>query len=160
MAAGRVLRKAWRHLVASRPSVPGSLLLLAIACAAPVAHAGEHAPQAARCIAENSGAASLECLEKTYWQAQGEIRRMEAAIIARLARERKAGTLTASHHEMAVSSLRDAARQFDRFSARQCDFAQGASGAVASGGGQVRWSCLIELADWRIQYLGTRLPGS
>ena len=120
---------------------------------ATLAHGGGHAARAERCIAENSGADSAACLEKVHAQTQQEIRRLQRAILARLARQREAGELTETHHQLAVSSLRAATKSYAGFSAQQCDFAVGASGAMASGSAQVRWSCLIRLADSRISYL-------
>lgn len=123
------------------------------------AYGGGHAARAERCIAENSGADSVACLERLHQQTQRKIRRLESTILARLERRREAGELTETHHQLAVSSLREAAKAYAGFSARQCDFAVGASGAVASGSAQVRWSCLIRLADSRIRDLDAILSG-
>jgi hypothetical protein len=124
---------------------------------APTAHAQDHVLAVEKCISENSGAASVDCLEKIFWKTQKKIGILEEAILTRLAKKREADDLTSVHYVLAVSSLKDASKKFVKFSERQCDFALGASGAVASGSGIVRWSCLIQLNDWRIQYLSAVL---
>ena len=124
--------------------------------AAPV-RGGEHDAAAKQCIAENGGAGSIDCLERLYYQTERDITRLEKKIIAHLRHQRKNDELTGTHFELAVSSLKDASTKFRTFSARQCDYAVGASGAVASGSGQVRWRCLIELNDWRIWRLAGEL---
>ncbi|MFT3777909.1 MAG: hypothetical protein QM772_06465 [Ottowia sp.] len=116
-------------------------------------HAQAHTLVVKQCIAENSGASSIDCLEKSFRETQRNIARLEKGILDKLKRKLRANDITKTHYELAVSSLVDASKKFARFGERQCDFSIGASGAVASGSGQVRWSCLIQLNDWRIQYL-------
>jgi len=131
------------------------LFLLAALCFAFFQQAYAHNNRVAvkQCIEENSGADSIECLQKIFWKTQQNIAKLEKAILNHLTKQWQADNLTQTHYQMAVSSLRDASKKFAKFSERQCDFAIGESGAVASGSAQVRWSCLIELNDWRIQYL-------
>jgi hypothetical protein len=118
-----------------------------------IASAQQHDASVEECIAGHSGADSLECLEKKFFQAQKRMASLEKKIRGQLNILFKIHNLTGAHHEMAVSSLKDASRKFAKFSERQCDFATGASGAAASGAGQIRWSCLIQLNDWRIRHL-------
>ena len=106
-----------------------------------------------RCIVENSGLGSVECLEAIFWDTQRSIARLEKTLLAGLRQQRQAGELTGTHHELAVAALADAAKKFESFRERQCDFALGASGAAASGAERVRWQCRIRLNAWRIEYL-------
>ena len=106
-----------------------------------------------RCIAANSGAGSVACLEAIFWGTQRSIARQEKALLAGLRQQRQAGELTGTHHELAAAALADAAKKFESFRERQCDFALGASGAAASGAEQVRWQCRIRLNAWRIEFL-------
>ena len=110
------------------------------------------------CASKSSGAGLSECLENIFLETQQDIRRSEKAVLYKLKKQRQAGDLMDTNYELAVSSLNDASKKFAKFSERQCDFAVGASGAVASGSSQVRWRCLIRLNDWRIQYLKSVLP--
>jgi hypothetical protein len=116
-------------------------------------HAQNHTLAVDQCITENSGADSVDRLQNIYWKIQRSISKQEHVILVKLKKKRQADDLTDTHYKLAVSSLMDASKKFTKFRERQCDFAVGASGAVASGSGQVRWSCLIRLADWRFQYL-------
>ncbi|MDR2173311.1 MAG: hypothetical protein LBE32_03795, partial [Burkholderiales bacterium] len=104
--------------------------------------AQDHAAAAEQCIAENSGASSLDCLQKIYRQIQQEIAGLQKTIQIRLKEKRQAGDLIQTHYESAFSSLADASKKYAAFSERQCDFESAASGAAASGYGQVRWRCL------------------
>ena len=129
-------------------------LIFSALCVLPVAaQAHDHAAAMERCIAEQSGAPSVACLEAVFWDTQRHIARLEKTLLAGLRQQRQAGELTGTHHELAASSLVDAAKKYEAFRERQCDFALGASGAAASGAEQVRWQYRIRLNDWRIDYL-------
>jgi len=131
-----------------------SLIFLALCfTCSQASSAQDHALAVEQCIAENSGAESAECLQKIFRKNKRNIANLEKAILRELKQKRRADDLGDAHYRLAVSSLKDSSKKFAAFSEQQCDFATGASGAVASGGGQVRWSCLIRLGDWRIQYL-------
>jgi hypothetical protein len=113
----------------------------------------DHSLFAERCIAANSGADSVKCLEDVFYKTEYEIAQLERRILAKLKHQRRTGAIGSAHHELAVSSLKEASAKFRKFSERHCDFVLGASGAVASGSGQVRWRCLIRLNDLRIKDL-------
>lgn len=129
------------------------LLLCALGATAQAAPPQNHDAAVRQCIAENSGAGSVDCLKSIFWETQRTHARLEKALLGMLKKQRQADELTPTHHQLAVSSLADAARKFEAFRERQCDFALGASGSVASGAEQVRWQCRIRLNDWRTQYL-------
>lgn len=74
-----------------------------------------------------------------------------------MAKKQQINSITETHYNLAISSLTDASEQFVKFAEYQCNYAVGASGAVASGSRQINLSCLIQLNDWRIQYLKTIL---
>lgn len=105
------------------------------------------------CIAANSGAGSVQCLTQLYSESRSELRRLEDRIAARSAERSRDGRITATHHEQAVSAMRDAARRYGKFSERQCDFEVGYSGAAASGAQQVFYRCLLRLDQARRDYL-------
>lgn len=127
-----------------------ALLLLVLPT---LAQARDFPAEGAACIAANSGAESVQCLTQLYYQSNGELRRLEDRIVARSAERQRVDLITATHHQQAVSALRDAARRYARFSERQCDFEVGYSGAAASGARQVFFRCLLRLNEGRRDYL-------
>lgn len=139
----------WRGYI--RVMIP--VLLVVGLLGAPGAQAGDSAALVEDCIAANSGAGSVACLEKVMVTSQKEIARLEADLLGRLLSKVNRDDITHAHYKQAVSSLAHAAKRFEQFRESQCDFVVGASGAVASGSQQVRYSCRIELNDWRIAYL-------
>ena len=105
------------------------------------------------CFGSYSGAGSVDCLEHLYHNTNLQIRRMENQIVAQSRKRWLDGAITGTHDELAVSSMRDAARRFKKFSERQCDFEIGFSGAAASGSGQVWYKCLLKFNEERKAYL-------
>ncbi|WP_374350320.1 lysozyme inhibitor LprI family protein [Chitinimonas sp.] len=110
----------------------------------------DYPARAEECIAANSGAGSIDCLQSLFYVTTGRIAGLENGIAKKLASKRHRDEITPTHHQYALAALRDAGRKFSRFAARQCEFSVGASGAVASGSGQVYWSCRIRLNAQRI----------
>jgi hypothetical protein len=102
---------------------------------------------------DDSGAGTVACMKSLYDDSTLEIRRLEDQIVARARQRRQRNDIFDSQAAQAVSSLRDAARRFKKFSVRQCDFETGYSGAVASGFGEVRFGCLLQLNEERKAYL-------
>ncbi|WP_157462805.1 hypothetical protein [Curvibacter gracilis] len=133
------------------------LLGLSLLCGTQNSRGQDHALAVDQCIAERSGADSVICIEKIKQNSQAELRRLERATVLKLKKQSTAGDITVTHYQMAVSALNKASTEFARFSAHQCEFSVGASGAVASGSGQVRGACHVQLNDWRIQYLKMEL---
>jgi hypothetical protein len=113
----------------------------------------DYVAEAEGCIAANSGAGSVECLQRLYQDSNLEIRRLENRIVANSRKREQDGTITGAHREQAASSMRDAARRFRKFSERQCSFEVGYAGAAASGARQVFFSCLLRFNEERKAYL-------
>ncbi|MGE9763986.1 lysozyme inhibitor LprI family protein [Pseudomonas sp. PDM20] len=127
-----------------------ALLLLALPA---LALARDFPAEGEDCIAANSGADSVQCLTQLYYQSNLELHHLEERLVERSAQRLRDDQITRTHHEQAVSSLRDAARRYAKFSERQCDFAVGYAGAAASGAQQVFYSCLLRLNQQRRDYL-------
>lgn len=113
----------------------------------------DYIADAEECITANSGAGSTDCLRRLYYESNLEIRRLEDQIVAQSRKREQDDTITEAHHEQAVSSMRDAARKFGKFSERQCSFEVGYAGAVASGARQVFFRCLLRFNEERKGYL-------
>ncbi|QRY78943.1 DUF1311 domain-containing protein [Pseudomonas sp. PDNC002] len=111
------------------------------------------------CIAGNSGAASVECLERLYYESNQEIRRLEDRFVAQARQRRRNDDIGETHYALAVSAMRDASRRFQKFSERQCDAEVAYFGGVASGYGQGRFTCLLNLNEGRKAYLRRMLKG-
>lgn len=110
------------------------------------------------CIATNSGADSVICLQQLEAGLQQKIRRQQAALQKRWRSLRDAGELTETHYQVAVTESRLANRAFLQFTTNQCQAMTGARGAVASGYGQVYWTCRIDWAQQRLAYLLRQKP--
>ncbi|MDN6857087.1 DUF1311 domain-containing protein [Pseudomonas sp. CAN2814] len=134
-----------------------ALLLLALPA---LAMARDFPAEGEECIAANSGAGSVQCLTELYYQSNHELRRLEDRLVAQSAQRLRDDRITRTHHEQAVSSLRDAARRYAKYSERQCDFEVGYSGAAASGAQQVFYRCLLRLNQGRRDYLLAALKDS
>lgn len=116
-----------------------------------------HTSAIEECIIANSGVDSIECLESIFFETKQDIIKLEKKIIDNIAKKQQTNSITETHYNLAISSLSDASENFFKFAEYQCNYSVGASGAVASGGSQINLSCLIQLNDWRIQYLETIL---
>lgn len=137
-----------------RPVKCAYFLCSVLWCAAAAqAHGHDHAKQADNCIAANSGADSVECLEKLLYETKAQIGWLENSLHATLRHALKIDDIGNTHFLMGATGLRDASKKFYEYSERQCDFDLGLSGAGASGSGQVYYSCLIRLNDDRANYL-------
>jgi hypothetical protein len=132
------------------------ILLLVICISSPVVMA-EWVSSAGTCIAENSGAGSIECLEKLYQLTEDEILELDKKILDSLETKLKQNDITQVHYQSALSSLKKSVRKFKSYRNDSCDFAANYSGAVASGYQQVRWKCLIEKNQLRIVFLKNQL---
>lgn len=127
-----------------------ALLLLVLPT---LAQARDFPAEGEACIAANSGADSVQCLTQLYYQSNRELRGLEDRLVTRSAERQREGQITSTHHQLAASALRDAARRYARFSERQCDFEVGYAGAAASGAQQVFYACLLRLNEGRRDYL-------
>lgn len=134
-----------------------ALLLLALPV---LAVARDFPAEGEACIAANSAADSVHCLTQLYYQSNHELRRLEDRLVAYSTQRLRDDRITRTHHEQAVSSLRDAARRYATFSERQCDFEVCYSGAAASGAQQVFYRCLLRLNQGRRDYLQGALNGA
>lgn len=105
------------------------------------------------CIAAHSGADSVDCLKAIADAAAAEREALEAAILARAQARRDVDDIGETHHRLATSALHAAAQAFAAYAEHQCEAEVGLAGAVASGSGQVHWSCRIRLEDDRIAHL-------
>jgi uncharacterized protein YecT (DUF1311 family) len=132
------------------------ILLLVIFISSSVVIAKEMS-SAATCIAENSGAGSIECLEKLYQSTEDELLTLDKHILDSLESKLKQNDITQVHYQSALSSLKKSAVKFKSYRDSSCDFAANYSGAVASGYQQVRWTCLIEKNQLRIVFLKNQL---
>ena len=121
-----------------------SIILVGGIVFSPVAIAHYEENLAQQCIAKNSGSDGLICLEKVFNQTQQEMYRTEKELRRKLTERHATETITATHYRQGLSALRHASRHFAAFSQQQCELAVGYSGAVASGSGQIYWSCRIK----------------
>lgn len=108
---------------------------------------------ASACIAEHSGAESVDCLTALAEAADAERLALEAAFLARAEMRLKANDIGETHHGIAVTELRSASQAFQDYAEHQCEAEVGLSGAAASGSGQIHGSCKIRLIDDRIAHL-------
>lgn len=105
------------------------------------------------CIAENSGAESVDCLMAIANTADAERLTLEEAFLARAQARLDANDIGETHHGIAVAELRFASQAFKDYAEHQCEAEVGLSGAAASGSDQIHWSCKIRLIDERIAHL-------
>lgn len=105
------------------------------------------------CIAENSGAESVDCLMAIANTADAERLTLEEAFFVRAQARLDANDIGETHHGIAVAELRSASQAFKDYAEHQCEAEVGLSGAAASGSGQIHWSCKIRLIDDRIAHL-------
>lgn len=113
----------------------------------------DYEAQAAACIEAHSGAEAQDCLEQCFLASRQALKREEQAILTQLQAFRDRDELGNTHHALAAASLRQAGAGHQAYAAAHCDFAVGASGAVASGSALVRWRCLIALNQQRLKLL-------
>jgi hypothetical protein len=131
-----------------------SILMLAFALLTPLSGACKnHSEAVEHCIAQNSGADSVDCLNKIFDSTVLKIDMLEQDAREQVLRRLLVDRIGETHYDMSISALDGAAENFDAFSHHQCEFVVGNSGAVASGSGQIYWSCRIGLNDQRIEYL-------
>jgi metallo-beta-lactamase class B len=112
-----------------------------------------HDQAAEACIAENSGAESIDCLTAIADATKADILALENDVRTHADKRLQSGDILQTHHALAVSGLSSASKTFTGHAEHQCDAELGMSGAAASGSGQIYWSCTIRLNDDRIAYL-------
>lgn len=112
-----------------------------------------HDAAANACIAENSGAESVDCLMAIADATEAERLALEETFLARAQARLDANDIGETHHGIAVADMRSAAQTFKDYAEHQCEAEVGLSGAVASGSGQIHWSCKIRLIDDRNAHL-------
>lgn len=132
------------------------LFLLSLGHSAASAASTQHT-SADTCIAANSGADSLICLEQLHQSVQNKIQRQQGLLQKNWRKRRDSEELTHQHYQQAISESRLANRHFAEFSHKTCLARVGASGAVASGAGQIYWSCRIDWAQQRLTELSKQL---
>lgn len=138
---------------------PHPSLLLLLLCLGHTAASAASMQQtsAEACIAANSGADSLNCLEQLHHSVQNKIQQQQSLLQKNWRKHRDSEELTNQHYQQAISESRLANRYFAEFSHKHCLARIGASGAVASGAGQIYWTCRIELAQQHLSNLTTQL---
>lgn len=148
-----------RHRVPALAAPPIAIFAAIAIWSSPAAAASEpdreRAAQA--CIAERSGAESVECLMALAQAADAERLVLEDAFLARAQTRLDTNDIGETHHALATSELRSASHAFADYAEHQCEAEVGLSGAVASGSGQIHWRCKIRLYDARIAHLRTSL---
>ncbi|MBP6750012.1 MAG: DUF1311 domain-containing protein [Xanthomonadaceae bacterium] len=136
------------------------LAALAIVASLSLPSAASERPRdaaAKACIAENSGADSVDCLMAIADAADTERLALEEAFLARAQARLDANDIGETHHGIAVADMRSAAQAFKDYAEHQCEAEVGLSDAAASGSGQIHWSCKIRLIDDRIAHLRAML---
>lgn len=113
----------------------------------------QEVPPAEVCIAENSGAGSIECLEKLYKTLNQELDQLDQDVLESLEIRDKNDIITSVHYESAVTAFKKSVEDFKHYRESSCNFRTYYSGAVASGYGQVLYKCLIEQTEMQNQFL-------
>ncbi|GEM_PF-2598998 len=132
------------------------LAALAIVASVSLPSAASERPRdaaAKACIAENSGAESVDCLMALANAADAERLALEETFLARAEMRLNANDIGETHHGIAVADMRSASQAFKDYAQHQCEAEVGLSGAAASGSGQIHSSCKIRLIDDRIAHL-------
>lgn len=107
------------------------------------------------CIASNSGADSIICLEDMLRDTDAEWNSLEKKIIASLERKLKSQDLTATHFSAALASFKQSHNDFEKFRETACNFVAYSSGAVASGYQQHLLGCMNRKTRAHIDWLKT-----
>lgn len=105
------------------------------------------------CIASNSGAGSVICLEEMLRDTDFEWISLEKKIIASLERKLKIQDLTATHLSAALVSFKQSHNDFEKFRENTCNFVAYSSGAVASGYQQHLLGCMNRKTRAHIDWL-------
>lgn len=132
------------------------LLAIPLSSLAQEAALPDYELEAAACVEAHSGAEAQDCLKQCFLASRQALTREKQAILARLQELRNQDELGHTHYALAAAALRKAGAGHQAYAAAHCDFAVGASGAVASGSALVRWRCLIELNQQRLKLLQSR----
>lgn len=109
------------------------------------------------CIAENSGAASIDCLKNLYEKLNQEMDQLNQDMVLSLEARHKQDQITSAHFEQALVALNRSILDFKLYRKSSCDAQAYYSGAVASGYSQVLYQCLIKQTETRSQFLTNRL---
>jgi uncharacterized protein YecT (DUF1311 family) len=118
----------------------------------PMANSGNQLA-AQQCIAQNSGAESIVCLERLYYLGTRKIAITESQVKSALRKRKANGDLSQTHYEAAMAEFKKSSSFFNQYRDRTCYFAASATDGAASGYSQVLYSCLIEENERRIDFL-------
>lgn len=116
-----------------------------------VSHAATSSIEA--CIGENSGADSVTCLAQLFYRSERQLAQLELQFRRTMRQRRAKDELPETHHKLALVELAQASANFKRYRERECYFIAYNAGGVASGFQQVRYACLIQANQHRIQLL-------
>ena len=105
------------------------------------------------CIAAYSGAESVECLKKIYSALNQELDQLNQTMLLSLEYRDKEDIITVNHYTSALRAFKRSILDFTLYRESSCHFRTYYSGAVASGYGQILYSCLIKQTEIRTEYL-------
>jgi uncharacterized protein YecT (DUF1311 family) len=105
------------------------------------------------CIAENGGAASVECLQKIYDNLNRELDQLNQKILSSLDDRLQKETITHTHYEYASTAFKKSNSDFKLYRESSCNALTYYTGAVASGYGQNLYKCLISKTEIQNQFL-------
>lgn len=105
------------------------------------------------CIAENSGAGSVECLQKLYEKLNQELDQLNRDLLLSLEQRDKQDHITSTHYEHSLAAFKRSILDFKLYRKSSCDAQTYYSGAVASGYSQVLYKCLISQTEIHHQFL-------
>jgi hypothetical protein len=107
--------------------------------------------QVETCIAENSGAASITCLDSLYQKSEFDRQAMKKQLQASLRARLLKGDITQVHYDSALAALKKSWVEFASYRDSICLVIANYSGAVASGYQQIYLGCLIEKNQLQIK---------
>jgi uncharacterized protein YecT (DUF1311 family) len=109
------------------------------------------------CIAENSGAGSVDCLKNLYEKLNQNLDQLNKNVFSSLEEREKQDVITIVHYDGAISAFKRSILDFSLYRESSCNSSTYYSGAVASGYGQILYSCLIKQTKVRTVFLETLL---
>lgn len=117
----------------------------------------EEMSSAEACIAENSGAGSIECLEKLYKTLNQELDELNKEVVSSLEERNRQNIITVNHYDSALLAFNRSILDFKLYRENCCNFSTYYSGGVASGYAQVLYTCLIKQTEIRTEFLELKL---
>jgi uncharacterized protein YecT (DUF1311 family) len=113
----------------------------------------EEMSPAETCIAENSGAGSIECLQKLYETVNQQLYQLNRDLISNLEERDKQDEITHVHYQSALAAFKRSVLDFKLYRESSCNTLTYYTGAVASGYGQHLYQCLISQTEIHNQFL-------